>query len=181
MSRIGKLPVPISKDVKVKWAAPTLTATGPKGSLSVDVLPPISVELEEDQVKLLRPDDSRQSRSLHGLYRSLVANAVLGVTKGFSKQLDIIGVGYKAEIKGSSLIMALGFSHPVDYSIPEGAKIEVEKTRITVSGIDKQLVGQVAADIRRYRPPEPYKGKGIRYVDERVRRKAGKAAVSSSG
>jgi large subunit ribosomal protein L6 len=177
MSRIGKAPIAIPGGVDVRIEGSTLTVKGPKGELSRDLPERISVRQDEGQLLVERVDDSREARSLHGLIRSLVANMVTGVTEGFRKELDIVGVGYRAAAKGGSAIeLALGFSHPVVVDAPPGIEFVVpQPTRIEVHGIDKQLVGQVAADIRAWRKPEPYKGKGVRYVDERVRRKAGKA------
>ena len=177
MSRIGKAPIAVPGGVDVKIDGATVTVKGPKGELSRKVDDQVSVRQDGDQLLVERSDDSREARALHGLTRSLVANMVTGVTEGFRKELDIVGVGYRAALKGSNAIeLALGFSHPVVVNAPEGIDFVVPApTRIEVHGIDKQLVGQVAADIRAWRKPEPYKGKGVRYVDEHVRRKAGKA------
>jgi large subunit ribosomal protein L6 len=178
MSRIGKSPVPVPAGVDVTIRDRTVTVKGPKGELSDELPGLIGARLEGDEVVLTRPDDERQNRSLHGLARALVNNMVVGVTEGYTKELEIQGVGYRAQATGpASIEMALGFSHPVKVDAPYGIEFEVPiPTRINVKGIDKQLVGQVAADIRAWRKPEPYKGKGIRYVGERVLRKAGKAA-----
>lgn len=178
MSRIGKAPITIPGGVEVKVDGSTVTVKGSKGQLSQEVPEGISVSVEDGAVTVSRSDDEGKTRSLHGLTRALVANMVHGVSEGFTKELAIVGVGYRAQAKGpSELELALGFSHPVSVKAPEGVTFEVENpTSIKVLGIDKQLVGQVAADIRDYRKPEPYKGKGIRYVDEYVLRKAGKAA-----
>ena len=177
MSRIGKAPIAVPGGVEVKIDAGTVTVKGPKGELSRKVDDQVSVRQDGDQLLVERNDDSREARALHGLTRSLIANMVTGVTEGFRKELDIVGVGYRAALKGSNAIeLALGFSHPVVVDAPAGIDFVVPvPTRIEVHGIDKQLVGQVAADIRAWRKPEPYKGKGVRYVDEHVRRKAGKA------
>jgi len=177
MSRIGKAPIPVPSGVDVKISGSTVTVKGPKGELSRDLPEQISVRQDDGELVVERLDEERESRALHGLMRSLVANMVIGVTDGFRKDLDIVGVGYRAAVKGSNGIeLALGFSHPVLVEAPEGISFVVPApTRIEVHGIDKQLVGQVAADIRAWRKPEPYKGKGVRYVDEHVRRKAGKA------
>jgi large subunit ribosomal protein L6 len=182
MSRTGKKPIPIPDKVKVKLADRLVEVEGPQGKLSLTVHPLIKVEVVDKEIRVQRPDDEPNTRSLHGLSRALIANMVDGVTKGFQKELDIQGVGYRAEVKGNTLNMTLGFSHPVAFPIPDGIKIAVEKqTHLAISGRDRALVGQVAADIRSLKPPEPYKGKGIRYSDEVVRRKAGKAAATGSG
>jgi large subunit ribosomal protein L6 len=177
MSRIGKTPIPVPSGVDVTISGVSVSVKGPKGQLSRDVPGGITVRQDGDVLVVERPDDERESRALHGLVRSLVNNMVVGVTEGFRKELDIVGVGYRAAANGKDkLDMSLGFSHPVVVQAPEGVEFVVpQPTRIEVHGIDKQLVGQVAADIRALRKPEPYKGKGVRYVDERVRRKAGKA------
>ena len=178
MSRIGKQPITVPSGVEVTLDGNHVTVKGPKGTLERDVPESISVSREGDDLVVTRPDDERANRSLHGLTRSLVANMVAGVSEGFTKELEIVGVGYRAAAAGPRRIdLQLGFSHPVAVDAPEGVEFEVPSpTRITVKGHDKQLVGQVAADIRKIRKPEPYKGKGIRYVDERVLRKAGKSA-----
>ncbi len=177
MSRIGKAPITVPAGVTVSVAAGTISVTGPKGELSRELPAPITVSQDGDVLTVERDDDSKSSRALHGLIRSLVQNMVTGVTTGFQKDLDIVGVGFRAAAKGSDgLELSLGFSHPVVVQAPEGIQFVVpQPTRIEVHGIDKQLVGQVAANIRQWRKPEPDKGKGIRYVDEHVRRKAGKA------
>jgi large subunit ribosomal protein L6 len=179
MSRIGKQPVVIPPEVKVEWNPPRIRVQGPRGELSREIKPGIELTIEDNLLRVKRRDDERQTRSLHGLYRSLIKNMVDGVTAGFEKRLEVMGVGYRAEVKGRELHMLLGFSHPVAYLIPEGIEVNSEKGFITVRGIDKEKVGQVAAEIRSFRPPEPYKGKGIRYADELLRRKAGKAAVGT--
>ncbi len=177
MSRIGKSPIPVPSGVDITISGSTVAVKGPKGELSRELPEQIAVRQDGDELIVERLDDERESRALHGLMRSLVANMITGVTDGFRKELDIVGVGYRAAVKGSNGIeLALGFSHPVLVEAPEGISFVVPApTRIEVHGIDKQLVGQVAADIRAWRKPEPYKGKGVRYVDEHVRRKAGKA------
>ena len=178
MSRIGKKPVGVPKGVDVTVSGHTVKVKGPKGDLALDVHPELVVKLEDGQVVVDRPSDSAHHKALHGLTRTLVSNMMAGVTSGFSKTLEIVGVGYKAEKKGGDqLTLSLGFSHPVQYRPPAGITLEVPNpTTVTVRGPDKQTVGQVAADIRSFRPPEPYKGKGIRYQGEQVRRKAGKTA-----
>jgi len=179
MSRVGKTPITLPSGVDVKVSGRIVEVKGPKGSLTQDVDPAIHVSVDGGTVILGRDDDERSSRALHGLYRSLINNMVIGVSEGYSKELTAVGVGYRAALKGKRLELQVGFSHPVNVDAPDGITLEVpEPTKIIVSGIDKQLVGQVAANIRAIRPPEPYKGKGIRYVDEHVRRKAGKAGVS---
>jgi large subunit ribosomal protein L6 len=178
MSRIGKQPIAIPSGVEVTLDGTHVTVKGPKGTLEHDAPEAITITRDGDELVVQRPDDEREHRSLHGLTRSLVANMVAGVSTGFTKELDIVGVGYRAAAAGlKRLDLQLGFSHPVAIEAPEGVEFEVPSpTRIVVKGFDKQLVGQVAADIRKIRKPEPYKGKGIRYVDERVLRKAGKSA-----
>jgi large subunit ribosomal protein L6 len=178
MSRIGKEPVPIPDGVDVALAGGTVTVKGPRGELSHTVPDGVTVDLTDNQVVVTRASDHRRHRALHGLTRSLIANMVTGVTAGYSKSLEIVGVGYRAQARGNNaLVIQAGYSHPVEVVAPEGVTFEVPTpTRITVSGYDKQVVGQVAADIRAIRKPEPYKGKGIRYAGEQVRRKAGKAA-----
>jgi large subunit ribosomal protein L6 len=177
MSRIGKAPITVPAGVEVKTSGNSITVKGPKGSLTRELVGGISVRQEENSLLVERPNDERQSRSLHGLSRALVNNMVVGVTEGFAKELEIVGVGYRAELKGPSAIrLNLGFSHPVDVAAPEGVTFEVPvQTRIIIKGIDKEAVGQVAANIRSIRKPEPYKGKGVRYLNERILRKAGKA------
>jgi large subunit ribosomal protein L6 len=180
MSRIGLKPIPLPKSVEVRIEENLSVVKGPKGELRQHLPSGIEVQVADGEVRCLRPDDSPSSRSRHGLVRALIANQVAGVTEGFSKTLTIAGVGWKAETKGKALVLSLGFSHPIEYPAPEGIEISTpEQTRIVVSGIDKQRVGQVAAEIRRFRPPEPYKGKGVRYEFEIVRKKAGKSASKS--
>jgi large subunit ribosomal protein L6 len=177
MSRIGKSPIPVPSGVDVSIAGQHVTVRGPKGTLERDLPGAITVRQEGDDLLVERPDDERRSRAMHGLVRSLVNNMVQGVTSGFTKELEIVGVGYRATAKGPGGVeLALGFSHPVNVTAPDGITFEVPApNRIVVSGIDKEAVGQVAADIRAWRKPEPYKGKGVRYAGEHVRRKAGKA------
>jgi large subunit ribosomal protein L6 len=178
MSRVGKEPIPVPDGTKVQVADGVLTAEGPKGKVSQSIFDGFPVELEDGTLTVQRPDDTQGSRSLHGLLRSLIANAVNGATTGWSKQLDIVGVGYRAEVQGEAVNFALGFSHPVVFPIPQGISIEVDKNnRLTVTGADRQQVGQVAAEIRSLRKPDPYKGKGIKYSDEIIRRKVGKAGA----
>ncbi len=183
MSRIGNQPIEIGDNVTVDVAANNLvTVKGPKGELSVQIDPEISVKLENGHVLVSRPTDQKRHKSVHGLYRSLIDNAVVGVTEGYRKELEVIGVGYRAAVSNGVLELALGFSHPIYFVPPKGVTIDVDAKRgknpiIMIEGTDKQMVGQVAAKIRGLRPPEPYKGKGVRYVDEYVRRKAGKTAA----
>jgi len=176
MSRIGRLPIDVPGTVTVTIEGQDVTVKGPKGELSLTVANPIEVKLEEGQVLVTRPDDERASRSLHGLTRTLLANLVIGVTDGYVKKLEIVGTGYRVTAKGEDLEFALGFSHPVTVNPPAGITFVIEApTRFSVQGIDKQQVGEVAANIRKIRKPEPYKGKGVRYAGENVRRKVGKA------
>ncbi|GAB2560148.1 50S ribosomal protein L6 [Leucobacter ruminantium] len=176
MSRIGKLPIAVPGGVDVKIDGQQVTVKGSKGELSLVVAEPIRVALEDGQVLVTRPDDERNSRALHGLTRTLINNNIIGVTQGYSKQLEVVGTGYRVQQKGAGLELALGFSHPVLFEAPEGITLGVEgANKITVSGISKQAVGETAANIRKLKKPEPYKGKGIRYAGENVRRKAGKA------
>ena len=182
MSRIGRMPVNVPSGVNVKVENGGVRVKGPKGELGIDVTHPISVRVEGDTVLVDRPDDEKRSRQLHGLTRTLIVNMVDGVTKGFARNLEIVGVGYRAQMQGKKLSLQLGFSHPVVVEPPAGITIAIEGTnKISVSGPDKQQVGQLAAQIRDVRPPEPYKGKGIRYEGERVRRKLGKAGKTAGG
>jgi large subunit ribosomal protein L6 len=176
MSRIGRLPIPVPSGVDVAIDGQTVNVKGPKGQLSHTVAAPIAVERTEDGVlQVTRPDDERQSRALHGLSRTLIANMITGVTEGYSKTLEIVGVGYRVQARGSDLEFALGYSHPVPVKAPDGITFTVEApTRLRVTGIDKQQVGQVAANIRKLRKPDPYKGKGVRYQGEVIKRKVGK-------
>ncbi len=183
MSRIGRAPIPVPPKVQVTWTDENfVTVKGPKGELSYRVDPALTLKLENGSLTVTRPSDSKEHKSKHGLYRTLVNNMVVGVTNGYTKQLEIHGVGYRAAKVGDNLVIQVGFSHPVEVQPPQGITLNVDgvdpvtkATRISVSGIDKQLVGEVAAQIRRIRKPEPYKGKGIRYTGEAIRRKAGKA------
>ena len=176
MSRIGKKPVPVPSGVTVSIDSQSVIVKGPKGELSRVLPGEVNVAQEGEQIVVTRQDDSRVSRSRHGLSRTLIANMVEGVSKGFEKRLEIKGVGYRAAVKGKKLTMNLGYSHPVEFEPPAGIEFKVESnTNVIVSGIDKELVGTIAAKIRDARPPEPYKGKGVRYLGEMVRRKAGKA------
>lgn len=171
------MPVVLPKGVEVKQANGTLSVKGPKGSLQLSEHPDMNVVIDGGEVRVERPSDEKQHRALHGLTRSLITNMVIGVTDGFAKTLEIVGVGYRADLKGKGLTLSLGFSHTIEYTPDDGVSLECpNQTTIVVSGIDKQKVGQAAADIRAFRPPEPYKGKGIRYKGEYVRRKAGKTA-----
>ena len=178
MSRVGKMPVPIPDKTKVEINAQKVSVTGPKGSLEREIHPEITAVIEDNQVVVTRPSDQKKHRALHGLTRALINNMVLGVSEGFTKELALIGVGYRSEMKGSVLVLYLGYSHPIVMRPPEGIDIEVlpKENKIIVSGVNKELVGQVASKIRGFRKPEPYKGKGVRYVGEYVRSKAGKTA-----
>jgi large subunit ribosomal protein L6 len=181
MSRIGNKSVAIPSGVTVEVKGSTIHVKGPKGDLSYEMLPQVTVKIEDSELKVIRKEDNKESRARHGLTRALIANMVKGVSDGYMKELEIIGVGYKAALKGKVLQLLLGYSHPIDFSIPENIEItqdEKNKNILRIRGADKQLVGQVASQIRELRPPEPYKGKGIRYSDEQVRRKVGKAAAS---
>jgi large subunit ribosomal protein L6 len=178
MSRIGKQPIGIPDGVTIEVANGEVQAKGPKGTLRCTVPEGILAKVEEGKLLFDRPDDSKSARALHGLARALANNMVVGVSTGFSKRLEIEGVGYRADVKGKVLNLLLGFSHPVAMDIPEGLEVAVDgNTKLSIAGADKQVVGQFAADVRRLRPPEPYKGKGIRYDDEHIRRKVGKAGA----
>jgi len=175
MSRIGKQPIEIPADVKVSIDNLNVTVTGPKGKLSRVLLDTVSVDLNDKSIIVTRVDDSIKARAAHGLSRTLISNMVIGVTKGFERALEINGVGYRAEIKGDVLNLSLGYSHPINFQLPNGITVDVDKmTKLLVKGIDKELVGQTAAKIRDFRSPEPYKGKGVKYADETILRKAGK-------
>jgi len=176
MSRIGKLPIPIPPEVKASLANQVIQVKGPKGQLERQIPSGVQVRIQDNQILVERPDDSRPAKSIQGLTRTLLSNMVIGVSQGFEKKLQIVGVGYRAERQDKGLVLTLGFSHPIRYPLPLGIDVTVEKqVGLTVKGIDKELVGAVAAKIRSFRPPEPYKGKGIRYDGEYVRRKVGKA------
>ena len=178
MSRVGKIPVPVPGGVQVTVKENVISVKGAKGELSQPFQPEVSFDVQDGQVVVNRRDDSKRSRSMHGLYRNLLNNMVLGVSEGFKKTLVINGVGYRAELKGKNILFSLGFSTQIEYQAPEGVMLAVDgNNKVVVSGIDKAKVGQAAAEIRGLRPPEPYKGKGIKYEDERVRRKVGKSGV----
>lgn len=176
MSRIGKKPIPLPDKVKVDIKEDSVVVTGPKGTVTNPIPPGIRFEKKDKDLVAIRKDDSGPQRAFHGLARALVANAVQGVTQGFTKEMDIVGVGYRAEAKKNSVVFTLGFSHPIEYPLPPGISVTVDKqTHLVVSGVDRQLVGQIAANIRSLKKPDPYKQKGIRYVNERLKKKAGKA------
>lgn len=178
MSRVGKRPIPIKSGIEVQIAKNAVTIKGPKGSLTREIPAEMKVELKDSQLSVSRPNNSKPYRSLHGLYRTLLKNMIDGVSSGFERKLEIVGVGYKGEIRKNRLVLQLGYSHPIVFAPPQGIQVAVEgNVNITVTGIDKELVGKVAAKIRSFRPPEPYKGKGIKYADEQIRRKAGKTAA----
>jgi large subunit ribosomal protein L6 len=182
MSRVGKRPVAIPDGVTVSVSGDTVSVKGPKGQLSERVPAAIAVAVEGGEVQVTRPDDRKSTRALHGLARALVANMVTGVTSQFSKELEIQGVGYRAEVQGKKLVLSVGYSHSVEMPVPEGIKVSVDRNVVVkIEGSDRQQVGQFAANIRSVRPPEPYKGKGIRYMGEHVRRKVGKAATGGGG
>ena len=180
MSRVGKLPVKIPEKVKVAFAGDQLKVEGPKGKMAFAVNPVVKIEIDKGEVRVTRPDDSRLAKGLHGLTRTLVKNALEGVTKGYERVLEISGVGFKAELKGKDINFTLGFSHPVIFKLPEGitAEVDAKQTKVVVRGADKHLVGMTAARIRELRPPEPYKGKGIKYSYEKIRRKEGKTGAA---
>lgn len=178
MSRIGKQPIPVPKGAKIEIKDGMFVAEGPKGRVAERVFPECPVEIEDGEIRVGRKGDSKVARAKHGLSRALFANAVLGVTEGFTKKLEIHGVGYRGEVKGKAVHLALGYSHPIEFSIPEGVGVEIDKSNtITITGANRQMVGQVAAELRRLRPPDPYKAKGIRYAGEQIRRKVGKAGA----
>ncbi len=180
MSRVGKLPVKIPEKVKVSVDGNLVKVEGPKGRMSFPFNPRVAIVVDKGEVKVARPDDTRISKGLHGLTRTLVKNALQGVVKGYEKNLEISGVGFKAEVKGKEVHFTLGFSHPVVFKLPEGitAEVDAKQTKITVKGVDKHLLGLTAAKIRALRPPEPYKGKGIKYAEEKIRRKEGKTGAA---
>jgi len=177
MSRIGKLPVQIPSGVTITVDSGVVSVNGPKGSLQERALDQVDIAIEGDVLTVVRKNDEKIARSQHGLMRSLIQNMVKGVTEGFEKKLEVNGVGFKVNLQGNKLVMSLGFSHPIEFDAPEGITLGVEKNTITITGISKQQVGQVAADIRKLKKPEPYKGKGIKYVDEQILRKAGKTGA----
>ena len=177
MSRIGKQPIPIPDKVKVSIKDRDITVEGPKGKLGLEIDPVITVSVDDNEIVVTRPNDSRRNRAFHGLTRALIANMVRGVSEGFEKKLEIQGVGYRAAKQGAALNFQLGYSHPILFEPPAGIELDVDRNIVTVAGIDKQAVGQIAAQIRALRKPEPYKGKGIRYLGEHVRRKAGKTGI----
>lgn len=182
MSRIGKKPVKVPQDVTINLAGTVVEVTGPKGKLSTEFRREVSIKVEGGNIVVERVSDSPKAKSLHGLSRTLVENMVLGVSKGWNKGLELVGVGYRVALEGTTLVLNVGFSHPVKVPAPAGITFEVvDNTKINIKGIDKQLVGEIAAQIRRVRPPEPYKGKGIKYIGEVIRRKAGKAAKAAGG
>jgi large subunit ribosomal protein L6 len=181
MSRVGKKPIAIPSGVTVNVEAAKVTVKGPKGTLSLSVSPSCKVAVEGNEIVVTRVNDSKPVRAMHGTTRANLANMVKGVSEGFTRELEIIGVGYRAEAKGKTVTLALGYSHPVEFPVPEGITVETpEPTKVRVSGIDRQRVGQVASEIRALRGPEPYKGKGIKYTDEHIVRKAGKSAAAGS-
>lgn len=177
MSRIGKQPIPIPKGVEVNLKDDFITVKGPKGKLERTIHPRVNVNIDSENIVVSVTDQTRESRAFHGLFRALIANMVTGVTKGFEKALEIVGVGYRAELKGRTAVFHLGYSHPINFELPKGIEANIDKTKVTLSSIDKELLGKTAAKIRSFRKPEPYKGKGIKYADEVIRRKAGKAGV----
>lgn len=175
MSRIGKQPITVPSTVKVEIDGRSISVSGPRGTLTREVVPEVRLHLEDGRLLVTRPNDQPRERAMHGLTRALLANMVTGVADGFRRTLELVGVGYRAQMQGSKLVMSLGFSHPVEIEPPDGIAFTVEGPRVHVDGIDKEMVGQVAANIRKLRPPEPYLGKGVRYQGEIVRRKAGKS------
>ena len=177
MSRIGKKPIPIPKEVTVDLKGDLLTLRGPKGELQRKIHPRVNIRVENNEIVLSVNDTKKDTKSLHGLFGALIDNMVNGVTKGFERGLEIVGVGYRAELSGRTATFHLGYSHPINFELPDGIDAKVEKTKITLSGIDKELLGRTAAKIRSFRKPEPYKGKGIRYEKETIRRKAGKTGA----
>jgi len=182
MSRIGKLPIPVPAGVKVHVSDGLVRVEGPKGKLERRVVPEVTVAVEAGTVVVKRTDDSRRARSLHGLTQRLVGNMVAGVSKGFTRALEINGVGYRAEVRGNVVVLTLGYSHPIHFRLPPGLSAKVDRqVMITLEGADRELLGQAAAALRKLRPPEPYKAKGVKYAEERIRRKAGKAAAGAAG
>ena len=176
MSRIGKLPIPVPKEVKIDLKEETLTVKGPKGELKQKINSGVDITINEDQLVVNVDEKLKNSKAMHGLFRALIANMVTGVSKGYERALEIVGVGYRAEVSGRTAVFHLGYSHPINFPLPDGIEAKVEKSKVILSGIDKGLLGQTAARIRALRKPEPYKGKGIRYENELIRRKAGKTA-----
>jgi len=182
MSRLGKKVITVPKEVKVEVRDNTVFVEGPKGKLSRVLSPRISLDIKEGEILVKRLADTKMDKSLHGLYRALIVNMIKGVTEGYKKELEIIGVGFKAAVQGSMLNLNLGFSHPVNFEIPQGIKIEAPKpTQLVITGIDKELIGKVSTEIRSIYPPEPYKGKGVRFLGERVKKKVGKAQATGGG
>ena len=177
MSRVGKMPILIPKDVHIDIKDELLTVKGPKGELSRNIHPKVNINIEDNSIVVSVNDETKQSKSFHGLFRALIANMVTGVSQGFERGLEIVGVGYRAELSGRKATFHLGYSHPVIFELPDGIDARIDKTNITLTGIDKELLGRTAAKIRSLRKPEPYKGKGIRYTNEVIRRKAGKSGV----
>ncbi|HLK86381.1 MAG TPA: 50S ribosomal protein L6 [Candidatus Binataceae bacterium] len=181
MSRIGKLPIPLEKGVKAQLAGDLLKVEGPKGKLEMKIPNGFAIEMKDSRIEVKRPGDSQRERALHGLVRKLIANMAEGVGKGFTRVLEINGVGYRAEVRGSNIHLSLGYSHPIVYQLPPGVTAKVDRqVTITLESADRQLIGSVAAQVRELRPPEPYKGKGIKYATEKIRRKAGKAAAGAA-
>ena len=180
MSRIGKKPIIVPKEVEIMFDGRTLSAKGPKGELSRLIHPKVALNIDNSQIAVSISDNSKESKSLSGLFRSLIANMVLGVSEGFKKTLEIIGVGYRVELSGNQLVFNLGYSNPIKYDIPRGIEVQLDqKNKVILSGIDKELLGITAAEIRSFRVPEPYKGKGVKYLEEKVRRKAGKTGAKA--
>lgn len=179
MSRIGRQPITVPQGVTVSVEAKGVSVTGPKGTLAVEILPYLKVEQEGDKLIVTKTRNNPQTQQSYGLTRTLVNNLVVGVSEGFTRQLEINGVGYKAAVAGRVINLALGFSHPIEFKLPEGIEAKMEKNILTISGADKQMVGQVAANLRALKKPEPYKGKGIKYIEEKIRRKAGKTAAKA--
>jgi large subunit ribosomal protein L6 len=177
MSRIGKKPIPIPKGVTIDLKDDQLSVKGPKGGLQRKIHPKVSLKLDDNQVLISVPDEERETRALHGLYGALITNMVTGVSEGFERALEIVGIGYRAELSGNVVTFHLGYSHPIKYELPKGIDAKIERTKITLAGIDKEVLGMTAAKIRSFRKPEPYKGKGIKYVGEYIRRKAGKTGA----
>ena len=177
MSRIGKMPIPIPKNVTIDLKKDFISVKGPKGELERSIHPKVNVRMENDQLIVAVDDETKESKSLHGLFRALIANMVTGVSQGFEKVLEIVGVGYRAELSGRTATFNLGYSHPIVYEMPDGIEAQIDRTRITLNSIDKELLGKTAAKIRGFRKPEPYKGKGIKYAEEIIKRKAGKTGA----